>query len=52
MFDAMNGHHTLWQGMRLENFDKGIVSTGTGISMIKSVRPVADIVEELMQDFV
>lgn len=52
MFDAMNGHHTLWQGMRLGNFDKGIVSTGTGISMIKSVRPVAEIVEELMQDFV
>lgn len=51
MFDAMNGYKTLWQGMRLGNFNKGIVSTGTGISMIKSIRPVADIVEELMQDF-
>lgn len=51
MFDAMNGYRSLWQAMRLGNLDKGIVTTGTGISMINSIRPVAEIVEDLMQDF-
>lgn len=51
MFDAMNGYRSLWQAMRLGNLDKGIVTTGTGISMIKSIRPVAEIIEDLMQDF-
>ncbi|WP_174847632.1 NAD(P)H-dependent flavin oxidoreductase [Yersinia artesiana] len=51
MFKAMNGYHSLWQAMRLGNFDQGIVSTGTGISVIKSVRPAAEIVADLMQDF-
>jgi enoyl-[acyl-carrier protein] reductase II len=48
----MNGYHSLWQAMRLGNFDKGVVSTGTGISMIKSVRTVAAIVADLAQDFI
>lgn len=51
MFKAMNGYHSLWQAMRLGNFDQGIVSTGTGISVIKSIRPAAEIVSDLMQDF-
>ena len=51
LFKAMNGYHSLWQGMRLGNFDQGIVSTGTGISVIKSIRPAAEIVSDLMQDF-
>ncbi|MCS2154363.1 nitronate monooxygenase [Scandinavium goeteborgense] len=51
MFKAMNGYHSLWQAMRLGNFDQGIVSTGTGISVIKSARPAAEIVSDLMQDF-
>lgn len=51
MFEAMNGYHSLWQAMRLGNFDRGIVSTGTGISVIKSIRPAAEIVADLMQDF-
>jgi enoyl-[acyl-carrier protein] reductase II len=38
--------------MRLGNLDKGVVSTGTGISMIKSVRTVAAIVADLAQDFI
>ena len=51
LFKAMNGYHSLWQAMRLGNFDQGVVSTGTGISVIKSIRPAADIVADLMQDF-
>lgn len=51
MFNVMNGYHSLWQAMRLGNFDKGIVSTGTGISVIKSIRPAGDIIADLMQDF-
>jgi enoyl-[acyl-carrier protein] reductase II len=51
MFKAMNGYHSLWQAMRLGNLDQGVVSTGTGISVIKSIRPAADIVADLMQDF-
>lgn len=51
MFKTMNGYHSLWQAMRLGNFDQGVVSTGTGISLIKSVRPAAEIVSNLMQDF-
>jgi len=47
----MNGYHSLWQAMRLGNFDQGVVSTGTGISVIKSIRPAAEIVSDLMQDF-
>ncbi|KOA69936.1 MULTISPECIES: NAD(P)H-dependent flavin oxidoreductase [Pantoea] len=52
LFTAMNGYHSLWQAMRLGNLDKGVVSTGTGISMIKSVRTVAAIVADLAQDFI
>lgn len=51
MFKAMNGYHSLWQAMRLGNFEQGVVSTGTGISVIKSVRPAAEIIFDLMQDF-
>ncbi|WP_312061845.1 NAD(P)H-dependent flavin oxidoreductase [Pantoea septica] len=51
LFKAMNGYHSLWQAMRLGNFDQGVVSTGTGISVIKSIRPAAEIVSALMQDF-
>ena len=51
MFKAMNGYHSLWQAMRLGNLDQGIVSTGTGISVIKSIRPAEEIVADLMQDF-
>ena len=52
MFEAMNGYHSLWQGMRLGNLDQGIVSTGTGISAIKSVRSAEEIVSDLMRDFI
>ncbi|MDO5639180.1 MAG: nitronate monooxygenase [Neisseria sp.] len=51
LFAAMNGYHSLWQAMRLGNLDKGVVSVGTGISMIKAVRPAAEIVADLMRDF-
>ncbi|WP_198344809.1 NAD(P)H-dependent flavin oxidoreductase [Neisseria chenwenguii] len=52
MFEAMDSYHSLWQGMRLGNSDKGVVSVGTGVSMIKAVRPASEIVADLMQDFV
>ena len=52
MFDAMDGYHSLWQGMRLGNGDKGVVSVGTEVSMIKAVCPASEIVADLMQDFI
>ncbi|UCZ75900.1 nitronate monooxygenase [Dickeya zeae] len=51
MFNAMNGYHSLWQAMRLGHFDKGVVSTGTGISVINSIRPAGEIISDLMRDF-
>lgn len=52
MFEAMDGYHSLWQGMRLGNSDKGVVSVGTGVSMVHAVRPASEIVTDLMKYFV
>lgn len=51
LFTAMNGYKGLYEGMRLGHLDRGIISTNTGISSIRSLRPTAEIVTDLMQDF-
>lgn len=51
IFNASEGYRSLYQGMRLGNFEKGTISTGTGISLIKAIRPASEIVADFMQDF-
>lgn len=45
---TMGGLRGLRLGMLENNSDEGYVSLGTGIGAIKEIRPVADIVDELM----
>lgn len=39
------------EGMLLGNFEKGFISVGTGISTIKSIRSVREVIDDVMQDF-
>lgn len=48
LFAAMNSYRSMLEGMRLGNFDQGIVSTNTGIASIQSVRSTAEIMADLI----
>lgn len=49
---AQTGGYGMRQGMLLGDFEKGYISVGNGITYIKSIRSVKNVMEDLMQDFV
>lgn len=49
--NKMYGEQGLKLGMLDGNLEKGYITVGNGLSYIKSIRPVKEVVEDLMQDF-
>lgn len=50
--EAQTGGYGMRQGMLLGDLEKGYISVGNGITYIKEIRSVKDVIEDLMQDFV
>ncbi|MFB6349160.1 NAD(P)H-dependent flavin oxidoreductase [Moraxella sp. ZJ142] len=50
--EAQTGGYGMRQGMLLGDLEKGYISVGNGITYIHAIRPVKEVVEDLMQDFV
>lgn len=50
--EAQTGGYGMRLGMVEGNLEKGYISVGNGITYIKSIRAVKEVVEDLMQDFV
>lgn len=51
--EAQKGGYGMRLGMLEEGrADEGYISVGNGISYIKSIRSVKEVIEDLMQDFV
>ncbi len=49
--DKMYGEQGLKVGMLDGDLEKGYITVGNGISYIKNIRPVREVIEELMHDF-
>lgn len=49
---VQGGSFTMKAGMLDGNTDEGYVSVGNGISMIKEIRTVKEVIEDIMRDFI
>jgi enoyl-[acyl-carrier protein] reductase II len=50
--DKMYGEQGLKVGMLDGNLEKGYITVGNGVSYVKSIRSVNDVITDLMQDFI
>lgn len=49
---AMKGGYGMRLGMLEGNTEEGYISVGNGISLINTIRPVKQVIDDLMQDFI